>query len=59
MALGTTKPAFVQTMLTVLTETPPFVSGSREPCALGRNASDEHAAPPLVAPIIAPSTGPA
>jgi hypothetical protein len=57
MALDTIKPAFAQTMLTVLTQTPPFVSGSREPHALGRKASGEHAVPPLVAPIIASPTG--
>jgi hypothetical protein len=32
-----------QTMLTVLTQTPPFVSGSRESRALDRKASDERA----------------
>jgi hypothetical protein len=52
MALGTIKPAFVQTMLTVLTQTPPCVSGSRETRALDGKASDEHAVPPLVVPIV-------
>jgi hypothetical protein len=55
MALGTIKPAFAQTMLTVLTQTPPFVLGNREPRALGRKAS--YNVPPLVAAIAAPWAG--
>jgi hypothetical protein len=54
-ALGGIKPPFVLTVPTVLTQTPRFVPGNREPHALGRKASSK--VPPFVAAIAAPWAG--